>query len=159
MSLTLMSQGRDLGRTGVELPPPAPRTRSWQFIPSAAFGEVRPLFAALPAAIEDSHEAIPTQGELEAIPEGKREEHMRALLRSDPRMARFIELSEQLDALGLELLDTAGARLGTTTIGVTELDIPAAAFRGVLTSVDASADLSAAQSPPFYLLVAGTEQQ
>lgn len=157
MSFTLMSHGRALGRTGVELPPPAPRTRSWQFIPSAAFAEVRPLFAALPAAIEDSQEAIPTQGELEAIPAAEREDHMRALLRTDPRMARFIELSEQLEALELVLLDAAGQRLGTTTIGVTELEIAAATFRDVLTSVDASADLCAAQSPPFYLLVAGSE--
>lgn len=156
MSFTLMSHGRVLGRTGVELPPPAPRTRSWQFIPGAAFADVRPLFAALPAAIEDSQEAIPTQGELEAIPEAEREAHMRALLRSDPRMSRFIELSERLEALDLELRDATGDRLETTTIGVTELEIAAAAFREVLTGVDAGADLSAAQSPPFYLLVAGT---
>jgi hypothetical protein len=156
MSFTLMSAGRALGRTGVELPAPAPSTRSWQFIPSAAFADVRPLFAALPAAIEDGQEAIPTQGELDAIAESEREAHMRGLLRTDPRMARFIELSEQLDSLALELLDAQGRPLETATIGVTELDIPAAAFRDVLTSVDADADLSAAQSPPFYLLVAGT---
>jgi hypothetical protein len=156
MFFTLMSDGRALGRTGVELPPPAPHTRSWQFIPSAAFADVRPLFAALPAAIEDGQEAIPTQGELDAIPEAEREAHMRGLLQSDPRMARFIELSEQLESLGLYLLDGEGRQVDTATIGVTELDIPTTAFREVLTGVDASADLSAAQSPPFYLLVAGT---
>ena len=156
MTFTLISEGRALGRTGIELPPPAPHTRSWQFIPAASFADVRPLFAALPAAIEDSQEAIPTHGELQAIPESEREAHMRDLLRSDPRMARFIELSEQLEALGLQLVDGDGRRLDATTIGVTELDIPAAAFRDVLTSVDASADLTAAQAPPFYLLVAGT---
>jgi hypothetical protein len=150
-----MSHGRTLGRTGVELPPPAPGMRSWQFIPSAAFGETQPLFAALPAAIEDSQEAIPTQGELEAIPESERHERMRELLLADPRMARFIELSEQLEALELALLDTGGDRLAAKTIGVTELDIDADAFRVVLTSVDASADLSAVTTPPFYLLVAG----
>jgi hypothetical protein len=156
MSYTLMSHGRPLGHTGVELPPPAPRTRSWQFIPAAAFTEARELFAALPAAIEDSQEAIPTQGELEAIPEDEREERVRELLRADSRMGRFIELSERLEAMALELVDAEGVRLEAGTIGVTELAIAAAAFREVLTSVDATADLTAAAAPPFYLLVAGT---
>jgi hypothetical protein len=155
MPYALVSHGRTLGRTGVELPPPAPRTRSWQFIPGPAFAEARPLFAALPAAIEDSQEAIPTQGELEAIPEAQREEWMRELLHTDPRMRRFIELSEQLEAMQLALLDASGDRVDTTTIGVTELEIATEAFREVLASVDASADLSAAATPPFYLLVAG----
>jgi hypothetical protein len=156
MSYTLVSHGRTLGRTGVELPPPAPAMRSWQFLPAPAFAETRPLFAALPTAIEDSQEAIPTQGELEAIPEAEREERMRALLLADPRMARFLELSEQLEALDLVLLDARGERLATSTIGVTELEITAAAFRHALTSVDARADVAAAAEPPFYLLVAGT---
>lgn len=155
MSFTLMSHGRALGRTGVELPPPAPRVRSWQFIPAAPFAEVRPLFAALPAAIEDSQEAIPTHGDLEEIPAAEREAHMRELLRTDRRMVRFIELSEQLEALDLALLDAAGNRLAAATIGVTQLEIAAEAFRDVLSSVDASADLTAALTPPFYLLVAG----
>ena len=154
MSYTLVSHDRPLGRTGVELPSPAPRMRSWQFIPAPAFAEVEPLFAALPAAIEDSQEAIPTQGELEVIPEAEREGHMRALLRTDARMARFIALSEQLEALALTLVDTGGHQLDATTIGVTELEIPTDAFRDALTSVDASADVTAL-APPFYLLVAG----
>jgi hypothetical protein len=149
-----MSHGRALGRTGVELPPPAPRTRSWHFIPGPAFAEARSLFAALPAAIEDSQDAIPTQGELAEIPEAQREERVRELLRTDPRMARFIELSQQLDAMALQLLDAAGAQLDVATIGVTELEIGAEAFRDVLASVDAAADLTAASTPPFYLLVA-----
>ena len=155
MRYTLMSLGRALGSTGAELPPPGAGVRSWHFIPAAAFAETQPLFAALPEAIEDSQEAIPTQGELEAIPEAERQERMRALLLADPRMARFIELSEQLDALDLELIDADGRTLETRTIGVTELDIPAAGFRDVLASVDASTDHSAATTPPFYLLVAG----
>jgi hypothetical protein len=154
MHYTLMSQGRALGRTGVELPPPAPGMRSWHFLPTAAFAETRPLFVALPAAIEDSQEAIPSQGELEAIPEAERHERMRALLRTDPRMARFLELSEQLEALDLALIDVRGGRVETTTIGVTELEIGADAFRDVLATVDGSADHSAV-TPPFYLLVAG----
>ena len=149
-----MSHGRSLGRTGVELPPPAPRTRSWQFIPAPAFAEARELFAALPAAIEDSQDAIPTMGELEAIPEAEREERVRALLQADSRMVRFVELSERLEAMALELVDAAGAKLDVATIGVTELAIGAEAFRDVLASVDATADLSAASTPPFYLLVA-----
>jgi hypothetical protein len=132
MSYTLMSHGRALGRTGVELPPPAPRTRSWQFI----------------------QEVIPTQGELEAIPEAEREERVRELLRADSRMARFVELSERLEAMALELVDTEGVGLDVATIGVTELAIGAQAFRDVLASVDAAADLTAASTPPFYLLVA-----
>jgi len=155
MRYTLMSQGHALGRTGVELPPPAPGMRSWHFIPAPAFAETAPLFAALPAAIEDSQEAIPTQGELEAIPEAERQERARAMILADPRMARFLELSEQLEALELELVDAGGARLTTTTIGVTELEITADAMRNVLATVDANADLSAATAPPFYLLVAG----
>jgi hypothetical protein len=154
MTYRLMSRERVLGRTGVELPPPAPRMRSWQFVAAPAFAEVRPLFAALPAAIEDSQEAIPTQGELEAIPEAERETHMRELLRTDVRMARFIALSEQLDALELALVDAAGEPLNAATIGVTELEIGADAFRDILTSVDASANVSAL-APPFYLVVAG----
>jgi len=129
--------------------------RSWHFVPAEAFADARPLFAALPAAIEDSEEAVPTHGELVAIPEAAREEHMRELLLADPRMARFIELSGQLEALDLALLDADGVRLGTQRIGVTELAIPAAAFRDVLVSVDPAADLSVAADPPFYLLVAG----
>ncbi len=156
MHYTLMSRGRALGRTGVELPPPAPGMRSWQFLPAPAFADARPLFAALPAAIEDSQEVIPTQGELEAIPEDERESRMRELFLADPRMARFVELSERLDALELVLVDVAGARLDTKTIGVTELEIGVDAFREVLTSVDRTADLSTAEAPPFYLLVAGT---
>jgi hypothetical protein len=155
MPYTLVSHGRTLGSTGVELPPPAPGMRSWQFIPAAAFAETQPLFAALPAAIEDSQEAIPTQGELEAIPEAERHERMRELLLADPRMSRFMELSEQLEALELALLDADGGRLATQTIGVTELEIPPDAFRDVLVSVDESADLSTALTPPFYLVVAG----
>jgi hypothetical protein len=151
---TLMSRGRVLGATAVELPPPAPRTRSWQFIPAPAFGEARELFAALPAAIEDSQDAIPTQGELEAIPEAEREERVRELLRADSRMTRFLELSERLEAMALELVDADGVELDVATIGVTELAIGAQAFRDVLTSVDAAADLTAASAPPFYLLVA-----
>lgn len=155
MSYSLMSHGRVLGRTGVELPPPGAGLRSWQFVPAPAFAESRALFAALPAAIEDSQEVIPTQGELEAIPEAEREARMRAIMLADPRMARFVELSEQLEALGLTLVDDAGNRLETRALGVTELAIPAEAFRTVLTGVDASADLSAAREPPFFLLVAG----
>jgi hypothetical protein len=151
---TLISRGLALGRTAAELPPPAPGTRSWQFIPAPAFAEARELFAALPAAIEDSQDAIPTLGELEAIPEAEREERVRALLTADSRMIRFIELSERLEAMALELVDAEGARLDAATIGVTELAIGAEAFRDVLTSVDAAADLSAASTPPFYLLVA-----
>ena len=154
MTYTLMSGERTLGRTGVELPPPAPRMRSWQFIPSSAFADVRPLFAALPAAIEDSQDAIPTQGELEAIPEAERETRLREILTSDPRMARFIALSEQIDALALRLVDADGTPFGASTLGVTELEIPVEAFREVLTGVDASVDTSSL-APPFYLLVAG----
>jgi hypothetical protein len=156
MAYSLMSHGRTLGRTGVELPPPGPGLRSWQFIPAPAFADSRALFAALPAAIEDSQEVIPTQGELEAIPEHEREERVRALMLADPRMARFIELSAQLEALALVLMDDEGRTLPTRALGVTELDIAPEAFRDALTSVDASADLGAADEPPFYLVVAGT---
>lgn len=155
MGYTLKSHGRVLGTTGTELPPPAPRTRSWQFIPASAFADARALFAALPAAIEDGQEAIPTQGELEAFPEQEREQRVRELLQADPRMARFIELSRQLEAMALELVDPAGERLDAATIGVTELEIGADEFRDVLASVDAAADLTVASTPPFYLLVAG----
>lgn len=154
MSYTLTSHGRTLGRTGVELPPPAPGTRSWHFLPAAAFVDARALFAALPAAIEDSQEAIPTQGELEAIPEAEREERVRAMMQADPRMRRFVELSGQLEAMQLQLLDDEGKALEAGAIGVTELEIDADAFREVLASIDASVDLAAAE-PPFYLLVAG----
>lgn len=157
MGYTLKSHGRVLGTTAVELPPPAPRTRSWQFIPAPAFADARAVFAALPAAIEEGQEAIPTQGELEAFPEQERERRVRELLQSDPRMARFIELSRQLEAMALELVDAVGARLDVATIGVTELDIEADAFRDVLASVDAAADLTTAPVPPFYLLVAGLD--
>jgi hypothetical protein len=153
---SLVSHGRVLGRTGVELPPPAPGMRSWQFLPEPAFADARPLFAALPAAIEDSQDAIPTPGELNEIPETEREEHVRVLLRSDPRMQRFVELSEQLEAMALALVDGSGAHLDARAIGVTELELTAEAFREVLASVDGSADLSAVTAPPFYLLVAGT---
>ena len=156
MTYALMSHGRTLGHTGVELPPPGPSLRSWQFIPAAAFADSRELFAALPAAIEDSQEVIPTQGELEAIPEHEREERVRAMMLADPRMVRFIELSRQLEALALVLTDEQGNTLPTRALGVTELDIPVEAFRDVLISVDADADLTAAREPPFYLLVAGT---
>lgn len=154
MTYTLVSHGRTLGRTGVELPPPGPGTRSWHFLPSAAFTGARVLFAALPAAIEDSQDAIPTQGELEAIPEAEREERVRAMMQADPRMQRFVELSGQLEAMELRLLDDAGNALETGAIGVTELEIEPHAFRQVLSSIDAAADLAAAE-PPFYLLVAG----
>jgi hypothetical protein len=157
MTYSLMSHGRVLGHTGVELPPPGASLRSWQFIPAPAFADSRSLFAALPAAIEDSQEVIPTQGELEAIPEHEREERVRAMMLADPRMTRFIELSQQLEALALVLVDEAGRTLPTRALGVTELDIPVEAFREVLTSVDAAADLDAARERPFYLLVAGTD--
>jgi hypothetical protein len=158
MTYTLTSHGRPLGRTGLELPPPSAGMRSWQFIPAPAFAEAEPLFAALPVAIEDSQEAIPTQGELEAFPEEERTERMREILLADPRMARFIELSERLEALDLALLDASGGPLEVKAIGVTELEIAPEAFREVLTSVDPGADLSAARTPPFYLLVAGMER-
>lgn len=154
MTYTLVSHGRTLGRTGVELPPPAPGTRSWHFLPAAGFAEARALFAALPAAIEDSQDAIPTQGELEAIPEAERAERVRTMMQADPRMQRFVELSGQLEAMQLRLLDDAGNALETGAIGVTELEIDAEAFREVLSTIDAAADLTAAE-PPFYLLVAG----
>lgn len=155
MSYTLTSHGRTLGRTGVELPPPAPGTRSWHFLPAAAFADARALFAALPAAIEDSQEAIPTQGELEMIPEREREERVRAMMQADPRMQRFVELSGQLEAMELRLLDDAGRALETAAIGVTELEIGADDFRDVLTTVEPAVDLSTVADPPFYLLVAG----
>ena len=154
MTYTLTSHGRTLGRTGVELPPPAPGTRSWHFLPAPAFADARALFAALPAAIEDSQDAIPTQGELEAIPVAEREERVRAMMQADPRMQRFVELSGQLEAMQLRLLDDAGTALETGASGVTELEIDADAFREVLASLDAAADVTAAE-PPFYLLVAG----
>jgi hypothetical protein len=154
MTYTLVSHGRTLGRTGIELPPPAPGTRSWHFLPAAAFADARALFAALPAAIEDSQEAIPTQGELEMIPEPEREERVRAMMQGDPRMQRFVELSGQLEAMELRLLDDAGRALETGAIGVTELEIEAGAFRQILASIDPAADLALAE-PPFYLLVAG----
>jgi hypothetical protein len=56
--------------------------------------------------------------------------------------------------MALELMDEEGARLDVATIGVTELAIGAQAFRDVLASVDAAADLTAVSTPPFYLLVA-----
>lgn len=155
MTYTLVSHGRTLGRTGVELPPPAPRTRSWHFLPADAFADARALFAALPAAIEDSQEAIPTQGELEMIPEREREERVRAMMQADPRMQRFVELSGQLEAMELRLLDDAGRALETAAIGVTELEIGADDFRDVLTTVEPAVDLSTVADPPFYLLVAG----
>ena len=155
MTYTLVSHGRALGRTGVELPPPAPGTRSWHFLPAAAFADARALFAALPAAIEDSQDAIPTQGELEMIPEREREERVRAMMQADPRMQRFVELSGQLEAMELRLLDDAGRALETAAIGVTELEIGADDFRDVLTTVEPAVDLSTVADPPFYLLVAG----
>jgi hypothetical protein len=155
MTHILISHGRTLGRTGLELPPPAASTRSWQFIPAPAFDEVRELFAALPAAIEDSQEAIPTQGELEAFPEEERGERMREIMLADPRMVRFIALSEQLDALELALMDDLGDRLPTRTLGVTVLDIDTAELREALTAIDPAADLSDVAAPPFYLVVAG----
>jgi hypothetical protein len=72
-------------------------------------------------------------------------------------MARFLELSEQLDALELVLRDTSGAPVPTKTIGVTELAIPAAAFREMLSTIDPDADLSMAAAPPFHLLVVGLD--
>jgi hypothetical protein len=154
---TLTSRSRVLGVTGVELLPPSPGMRSWHFIPAPAFVPVAPLFAALPAAIDDSQEVIPAAGELEAIPEAERHERMREMLLADPRMTRFLELSEQLEALELALYDGVGALVATEAIGVTELAIPPDAFREVLASIDSAADLSLAASPPFYLLVAGLE--
>jgi hypothetical protein len=155
MRYTLRSHDRPLGHTGVELPPPAPNMRSWQFIPLETFSDIAPIFAALPASIAESEDVIPTQGELEEIPEEERAERMRELMLGDPRMARFLALTEQLDRLELTLIDSSDVPLTTRTLGVTELEIPAAAFREVLTTIDASADLSAAREPPFYLLVAG----
>ena len=128
--------------------------RSWQFLPGPSYDDARLLFAALPAAIEDSQEVIPTQGELEAIPESSREQWMRELLRSDPRMTRFMELSAQLEALDLALVDADGRSLGAHTIGVTELALAPEAFREVLVRVDPSAERWAVLVPPFYLLVA-----
>lgn len=155
MRYTLRSAAGVLGHTGLELPPPAPNMRSWHFVPLPAFSEVAPIFAALPAAIAESEEVLPTQSELEAIPEAERTERMQALLLRDPRMARFLALTEQLEQLGLELHDSSGAPLPTRTLGVTALEIPTAAFRELLTTIDGGADLSVAQEPPFYLLVAG----
>jgi hypothetical protein len=146
-----------LGTTGLELPAPAPGMRCWQFLPAPAFAQAAPVFAALPAAIEESQEVLPTASELEAIPEEERSEHMRQILLADPRMARFLELSEQLDAMRLVLRDASGAPVPTKTIGVTELTIPAAAFREVLSTIDPDADLSMAVTPPFHLLVAGLD--
>lgn len=154
MRYTLVSHDRTLGTTGAELPAPAPGMRSWHFLPGPSFADAQPLFAALPAAIEDGQEVIPTQGELEAIPEASREQWMREMLRSDPRMTRFIELSAQLEALDLALVDADGRRLGAQTIGVTVLELTPAAFREVLIRVDPSAEGSAELVPPFYLLVA-----
>ncbi len=155
MTFTLRSHGRALGHTGAELPPPAPGMRSWHFLPEPSFADVRPLFAALPAAIEQSEEVIPTQGELATIPEEEREQRMRELFLSDPRMQRFIELSGQLEALALELQGSDGRALGTRTIGVTELDLPAAAFGQLLQAVDPRNALQQEATPPFFLLVAG----
>ena len=154
MRYTLMSRSRELGTTGVELPPPSAGSRSWHFIPGPAFVEEEPLFAELPAAIAAGEEVIPSTGELEAIPEAEREDRMREMLLSDPRMARFLELSEHLEALELALHDPSGVAVPTRTIGVTELAIPPEVFQEVLRSIDAGADLSLAERPPFYLLVA-----
>ena len=104
--------------------------------------------------MEESQEVIPTQGELEAIPESSREQWMRELLRSDPRMTRFMELSAQLEALDLVLVDADGRSLGAQTIGVTALALAPEAFREVLVRVDPSAARGAVLVPPFYLLVA-----
>ncbi len=155
MTFTLRSHGRALGHTGAELPPPAPGMRSWHFHPDPSFAEVRPLFAALPKAIEESEEVIPTQGELAAIPEEEREQRMREMFLSDPRMRHFIELSGQLEALALELQGTDGRTLDTRTIGVTELDLPAAAFGQLLEAVNPRYAMESGASPPFFLLVAG----
>lgn len=154
MRYTLVSHGRVLGTTGAELPASTSGMRSWHFLPGPSFADAQPLFAALPAAIEDSQEVIPTQGELEAIPEASREQWMREMLRSDPRMTRFIELSAQLEALDLALVDADGRKLGAQTIGVTVLDLAPEAFREVLVRVDPSAERSAVLVPPFHLLVA-----
>ena len=148
-----MSFGRALGHTGVEMPPPAPGTRSWHFLPTADFAAARRLFAALPDAIEESQEAIPTAGELEQYPPAEREERMRELVRTDPRMVSFMALSDQIDALELVLLDAQGARLNAPNIGVTELEIAPDDFRAVLSSMGADAEFSGDLTPPIFLLV------
>ena len=122
-------------------------------MPTAEFAPAQQLFAALPLAIEESQEAIPTVGELEQFPAAEREERMREIVRTDPRMMRFIVLSDQLDALELVLLDAQGVRLEAPNIGVTELEIAPDDFCDVLSSMDADADLSAALTPPIFLLV------
>ena len=70
-------------------------------------------------------------------------------------MQHFIELSGRLEALALELRGSDGRTLATRTIGVTELDLPAAAFEQLLAAVDPAYALGTGATPPFFLLVAG----
>lgn len=150
---TLTSRGRTLGHTGTELPQQSPAMRGWHFIAAPAFADVAPTFAALPAAIEDSQDAMPTASEIDAIPEAERESRIREILLADPRTARFVEVSRRLEALGLEVRDERGAALRTESIGVTEVPIPADAFAELLASIEPGTPPSSELSPPLYLLV------
>lgn len=155
MRYTLTSRGTVLGQTAAELPGLHPGTRGWHFIPAPAFERAGPVLLELQQATAGMHELMPGDDTLAAVREEERELFVRNALLSDPRAARFLELMDEVDAMGLELRDEAGGLLPTRTIGVTELELSPAAFRELLQSIDPGADPALSAHAPFYLLVAG----
>lgn len=152
---TLTSSGTALGSTGAELSGLLPGTRSWHFLPLPAFERVRPTLQAVQRATLGLQELMPSEESLAEMREEERPAFVRNAIMSDPGAARFLELMDELEALGLALHDDTGAQLPTRTVGVTELELTPAAFREVLLAADAASDPGHWARPPFYLLVAG----
>jgi hypothetical protein len=155
MAFTLMSNATPLGRTGIELTGLQPGARAWHFQPAPAFETVSPLLMALQEATLGLQELMPTTETLATVREAEREAFVRNAIMSDPGAARFLELMDDVEALGLELHDERGALVPTLTLGVTELELTPDAFRELLHTVDPNADARLSATPPFYLLVAG----
>lgn len=151
----LTSHGRVLGRTGAELTGLAPGSRGWHFIPGAAFELARPALAELQQATAAMQNAMPAEETLAAMRDDERGDFVRNALITDTRATRFLEVMDSVEALGLELRDASDAVVDTRTLGVTELDLQPAQFREVLESIEPGSEPSLSATPPFYLLVAG----
>jgi hypothetical protein len=156
VSWRLLSRGEVVAGLGPESPRADPNLRSWPMRPTANFERIR---ATVEADLAMQREVLSKP--FQPIPESvtsvtdpaKRAQAVQAWLQADPAARRRREIHEEVRALGLAIVDDAGAPLEAWMISIAQLppgqfeswmrpDFERAGFRG---------------DPPFFTVVASLE--
>ena len=154
----LMSHGEVLGYTGAalesdELPSGA---SLWHLVPTAAFDFVEPIIAELtaPPALALVEDVIPAQDAYLHPGWSEHEEQMERLVHEAARIHHFRLVLERYEDLDLELRDTAGRRVATTTLLVSKQLVGTDAPHAHATSVGPRQAYQTDAAEACYLLMA-----